>query len=505
MIGAAGEGRGVARPRSVARAIQASVNSSLDTIRLTNPQRQFVSLPWRKAVWRGPNTVGKSVALAWHLVHCARGTHPYAKLLNLPPPPVRLLVVSESWTQMDPLCEKIYGFLPKNEIDDRVEYETGGGFSGMREPRIPFVAGPGNPRGHATGSVIHFGTYKQGAKRIAGGQYHGIAADEPMPDAVFGELQPRTSRFHAWQRFTFTPTPESPDLTYLRELLAKSTKYHAKHGRWHPGHWREMQTAVDLDAMTPRGGLVEVPWKTQRELDELIDSYLEIERGMRTRGDWDPIVGDRILTAYGPANLTHETELPAGRVWYLCVALDHGAKAGRQAVVLVACSEDGEEIRYFDEVVSDGRTSSREDAIAILEMLRRHGWTWADVDHWVGDRSHGGDRFGNAKSNDDLMKEFAAIIGLTEYQLRGKGLDLITPFKDKGSVYRGLRLMNGLFKSRRAIVHSRCIKLIEGITGWAGAKDDPLKDRVDAARYGTERLHDERRLRPYIPTAVNID
>lgn len=474
-------------------ATQAAVlsgGSRLATVRLTAPQKAFASNPARKLIWRGANTIGKSVGLAWHVIHALRGTHPY---VQLPRPPVRLLVVSESWAQMDPLCEKLWSFLDRDEIDDRVTYSPGEGFRGFREPHIPFVRGPGNPTRGKVGSVLHFATYKQGAKRIAGGQFHGIAADEPMPETVFGELMPRLSRYHGWCRMTFTPTPESPDLTYLREEIGKANAYYKAQGKYSPAHWRELVTEVNLDALTPRGGLVEVPWKTQDELDELISSYLDIERGMRVRGDWDPVSVDRLLTAYSPDNVIAERHLPAGR-WYVAVGIDHGAKAGRQAAMLVAIDEDGREVRYLDEAVSDGRTSPKDDAQAILEMLKRHGWTWQDVDHWVGDRSHSGDRFGNAKSNQDLMHAFTEILATPEHQLRGRGLDIQIPRKERGSMYRGIRLMNGLFKEKKARVHARCTNLIDAITGWGGALDDAKKDRIDAARYATERLFDERRL-----------
>jgi len=475
---------------ALARAAQKSQGGRLDSVRLTAPQRAFASNPARRLIWRGANTIGKSVGLAWHVVHALRGTHPY---LQLPRPPVRLLVVSESWAQMDPLCEKLWNFLDPGEVDDRVTYSPGEGFRGFREPHIPFVSGPGNPTRGKVGSVLHFATYKQGAKRIAGGQFHGIAADEPMPETVFGELAPRLSRYHGWFRMTFTPTPESPDLTYLREEVAKAHAHYRATGQWHSAHWRELVTEVNLDALTPRGGLVEVPWKTQDELDELIASYLDIERGMRVRGDWDPVSVDRLLTAYSNDNLVAERGLPGGR-WYIAVGIDHGAKAGRQAAMLVAIDEEGKEVRYLDEACSDGRTSPKDDATAILDMLRRHGWTWEDVDHWVGDRSHSGDRFGNAKSNQDLMQAFTEVLNTPEHRLRGKGLDIQIPRKERGSMYRGIRLMNGLFKERRAFIHARCQSLIEAITGWGGALDDAKKDRIDAARYATERLFDERRL-----------
>ena len=81
----------------IAQAAELSAGSRLATVRLTKPQYQFASNPARKLIWRGANTIGKSVGLAWHVVHALRGTHPY---VQLPKPPVRLLVVSENYPQL---------------------------------------------------------------------------------------------------------------------------------------------------------------------------------------------------------------------------------------------------------------------------------------------------------------------------------------------------------------------------------------------------------------------
>lgn len=474
-------------------AAEASVADPLALARLTTPQAAFCASAAQRLLWRGGNTIGKSYAAAYDLIHAARGTHP---LRRVPRGPARLLVVSESWAQMDPLCEKIWALLPKGEIDPVVYYEPGEGFRGYREPHIAFRSGPG------AGSVIHFATYAQGSGRIAGGQFHGIWGDEPMPQSVYGELLPRLSRYNGTFRITMTPTPESPPLAYLREIIERSKAHKARHGTLPPGGWEEQQTSITLDALTLRGALVEHPWKTAAELTELLESYLDIERGMREHGDWDAVVAGRWLSAYGPKNEFDGAD-PTGTL-YLAVGIDHGAKAGRQAAVLVACSEDGDHAWYLDECISDGRTSSREDAEAILAMVRRHGWEWDAVDHWVGDRAHGGDRYGNAKSNADLMHEFSDILGVSESRLRAKGLDLATPYKAHRSVSRGLRVMNSLFKQEQASVHCRCPKLIEAIKNWEGALDDPLKDRLDAARYATERLLEARRLRPRVEAAARI-
>jgi len=470
--------------RALALARKTSTRSQrnpLPHVRLTTPQTDFASLLPRRALWRGANQIGKTYGLSFDIVHTARGTHPLRPVHR---PPVRLLVIGESWTQMDPLCAKLWDMLPKDEIDERVRYEPGGGFAGFKNPRIPFVSGPG------AGSVIIFATYEQGAKRIAGGSYHGAYLDEPPPERVYGEVMPRLSRFNGTLRISMTPTPESPPLEYLRKKVKEGTI-------------AELHTSLTMDAITVRGGLLEKPWKTPEEIEDLIAGYLEVERGMRVEGDWDPVLAGRWFTAFGDGCVTNEG--PGELVW-TAIGIDHGAKAGRQAAQLVCCSDDGERVWYLDEARSDGRTSTEDDARAILAMIERHPWIggWSEIDYWVGDRAHGGDYWGNAKSNSDLMMAFSKIIGRPRRHLHAEGLKLFTPNKRRGSITRGVRLMNSLFKENQATVNLRCQGLIEGMKRWEGRPDDHHKDPIDAARYATELLFDRAVLRPRREVAARI-
>lgn len=434
--------------------------------RLTGPQQEFAASSDRFLLWRGGNQIGKSHGLAYFIVTYAMQRNPFRETPKLP---VKILFVSESWTQMDPFCAKLWELLPKDQIDPRLRYEPGGGIRGFKEPRIVFTSGP------AKGSMIVLATYEQGSKRIAGGSYHLAVLDEPSPESVLGEILPRLSRYNGELRIGMTPTPESPPQKYLREMV-------------HDGRVREIQTSMNEANITVQGQLVPKGWKTQAEIESDLAGYLEIERGMREHGDWDPVVAGRWLTGFTPENLF--TAIPEGK-FYVAVGIDHGAKAGRQSASLVVCVDGGVPVYFLDEAISDERTSQHDDARNILQMLERHPWIggWKGVDYWVGDRSSGGDIFGNAKSNADLMDAFAMVLGITKSDLRFGGLTIRTPYKNKGSVFRGLRLMNGLFMEKNAFVHEKCEALQESLMGWRGNSDDPLKDRIDSARYALEELH----------------
>ena len=437
----------------------------LRNVRLTDPQLTFLSDTRRKLLWRGGNSIGKTFAHVLHVVHTARGTHPWQSIAR---GPKQLMLAGYSFAQMDPLCRALWAILPKDEIDPRVEYVPRQGFRGFKEPVIPFIRGPG------AGSVIAFATYKQGSGRIMGDQLHYFGMDEPPPSGVWGEAQPRLNRHHGQARVTMTPTPESPPLEYMRKIVEE-------------GRLAELQTTLNVAAVTRRGGLVEAPWMSEAEIEEALADYLDDELPMRRDGAWDALVSGRWLSAVTDATVIDV--LPEAG-WYVAVGIDHGAKAGRQYATLVLASPDGDEIVIADEAHADGVTTTREDAQAVLQMLQRNGIAWHQVDHWRGDRRHAGDFWGNEKTNRELSREICDEIGIRQREAGERGLRIRTPRKYSGSVRFGFRLINSLAKAERLKVHRRCEGFRAGAKGWVGRPEDPLKDPLDAARYAIEALHD---------------
>lgn len=437
----------------------------LRNVRLTDPQAAFLRDDRRKLLWRGGNSIGKTFAHCLHIIHLARGTHPWQRVA---PGPKQLMLAGYSFGQMDPLCRALWSMLPKEEVDPKISYVPRQGFRGYKEPVIPLVRGPG------AGSVIAFATYKQGSSRIMGDQLHYFGMDEPPPSGVWGEAQPRVNRHRGQMRVTMTPTPDSPPLGYMRELVEK-------------GQLAELQTSLTVDAVTRRGGLVEAPWMTEADIEEALESYLDDELPMRRDGAWDALVSGRWLSAVTDDLMIDE--LPE-LGWYVAVGIDHGAKAGRQYATLVLASPDGDHVIVADEAHADGVTTTREDAQAILAMLQRNGIAWHQVDHWRGDRRHAGDFWGNEKTNRELAREICDELGIRLRDAGERGLRIRTPRKYSGSVRFGFRLVNSLAKAKRLQYHRRCNGFREGARGWSGRPDDPLKDPLDAARYAIEALHD---------------
>ena len=437
---------------------------ALDTVRLTTPQRLFVSDPAPEVLWRDGNQIGKSFALAYDIIHRCRGTHPY---LTTRRPPINVLVISISHEQMVPLHEKLWLLSPKDEIEPSTYFTPGRGISG-KPPRLAFTSGPG------AGSVIHFGTYKQGSTRIAGGTYDLVVCDEPPVESMYGEVRPRVMRRRGLIRIAMTPTPDMPDQTWLRDIVEAERIVEHNYGLAEENVW-------------PEGSLA--PWLRQSEIDEYAAGLLEIERAMRMAGAWEPVITGRWLTAFSDDCVSMRGPPAGARLGF---GIDHGmVQQGKQAMILAAfagLNTDRPRVWYLDEYCAEGFTTPEHDAAEIVAMLRRNGLSYSDVDEWVGDRPMRSLRFETKKSNAVLRAELAFKLGLP----REKTRFIRIPKKFDGSVIYGFRLMNTLFDRRddnglpHATIHPRCTNLIEACRRFAGDSRDPHKDVLDAARYITE-------------------
>lgn len=439
----------------------------LDYYQPTAPQADFLRWDVKNGVWRGGNQIGKTLAHAAHVVHFARGTHPWR--LNLPRPPVELLLIGYSWQQMDKLLREVWHFLPPGEADSRLRYEKGGGIKGFKEPRIPLVSGPGK------GSVIHLRTYKQGTESFAGMEVHYVGCDEPPPPGLVGEVLGRTSTHDGETRITMTPTPTSPPQDELR-------------ARVKDGSYLDLQTTLSLAACTPVGG---IPWRSREAIERKILSWLPLERGMRRDGAWEPVREGRQLDAWGEHHKLQE--LPGGE-FDLCISLDHGIRPGRQGVTFLGY--DSSRVIAFAEYRPQGTSSSRDDAQAILRTLQAHDLRIEDVRYWVGDRAADSLKKAVRKDNKRLVEEICIALGarrgdgesISEMRRR-LGLWIPVPEKGEGSVISGISLCNGLLHDDRLFVlEGACPHLVRSIETWEGDMKDPAKDLLDALRYGVERL-----------------
>ena len=440
--------------------------------RLTDPQTEFSSATDRFLLWVGGNSIGKSWGHAFDLVHFARGSHPFRQV---PRGERKLMVAGFSFSQMDPLMEKLWAMLPKGEIHPKLYYAVGQGIKGFKEPIIPFVRGPGR------GSAIYLATYQQGADRIMGFQGHRLSFDEPPPSEVYNEGRPRLNRYRGEMRITMTPTMESPPLEYLKQEVED-------------GKVRMMKTSYNERNITIRGGLVPWAWKRQRDIDEDIAGYSADERPMREHGDWDPVLAGRRLERVTEACfIDGHFSVPAG--WVLAVGMDHGARPGRQWATLVAMNPATGDTVILDEGREPKVTTIDEDAVHIIAMLERNGIRWTEVDYWVGDRATSESYWGDAKSNLDMQRALAAHLRLTSREAAAQGLRIQTMVKGRGSLRRGISMINTLAGRGQLRVRRSCAGFIKGVKEWTGDPQSELKDPLDSARYAIMTMYDGQQVR----------
>jgi phage terminase large subunit-like protein len=448
-----------------ARRIAAVTGSRrLNYLRYTAPQKKFLSDSAPVTLLRGGNQIGKTLALHVDILHSARGTHPFQKCRR---PPLNIVVLSESWEQMGQaggFMEKLWSLIPKGEIDPKTRYDPGRGITG-KPPRLVFVSGPGK------GSVISFGTYRQGARRAAGSTVHRVYLDEPPPGSVYQELVVRVLRFNGKVRIGFTPVLDMPDQRYLRQLV--EAEEISEHNPW-------LTEANCWPVGNP------APWLPQSRIDRMARSLPEAVRAMRIEGSWDPVLTTQWLSNFDRAKHISITPPPMGA--YLGIGIDHGTNAGKQAAVLFAAVDRNgiaPRVWFLDEYIGHGITGIEEDATGILEMLDRNRLKWRDIDAWIGDRPTGESRYLVRKSNGQLRKHLA-------YQSKAPLKDfpvIVVPKKYHGSVEHGLWRLNDVMGradddgTAHCHIHPNAARFIEFAERFAGDSADPLKDVGDAGRY----------------------
>ena len=429
----------------------------IDRMRLTANQREFLKSTEQRVVWRDANQIGKSWGLAYDAIQFCRGKHP----VQTHRPPVRVIVAGTSVEQMEPLMRTIWELLPRDEIDPNVDYVPGRGITG-KPPRIEFVSGPGK------GSLIKFVTYQQGAKRLAGATVHRGICDEPPPEEMIGELWPRLFRFGGSLRLGFTPTPDSPPLKYLYDLVSK-------------GEVREINHGLTESACWPMGA--PVPWKTQAQIDEYEAGLLEHEREMRMGRSWFATTRGAWLRSFSDACIKPFTwsDIPGEHV--LLVGNDHGTAVGKQVAMLVAVSDPFSmtpKVWWIAETINEGFSTPEDDAQRIKAMLDSVDVRYEDVDHWVGDVPTGAKKYELRKSNSLLRHALGVVYRISRPRR------IHEPVKYHSSLTDGCRTINAIFEHGNGFVHPRCEQFIMGCRTFDGHPAHPYKDPLDAGRYPVE-------------------
>ena len=92
-----------------------------DYAQWTRPQRLWMSEQAPLALWRDGNALGKSTAAAIMIHDAARGFARFAPIVRKPP--VSIMVCGPSWSQMEPLAQKIWAYAPKGELNPANDFD----------------------------------------------------------------------------------------------------------------------------------------------------------------------------------------------------------------------------------------------------------------------------------------------------------------------------------------------------------------------------------------------
>lgn len=439
----------------------------IDYAQNTRPQRLWMSETAPIALWRDGNALGKSTAAAIMIHDAARGVARFAPIVRKPP--VSILVLGISWSQMEPLADKIWAYAPKDELDPRNGFEPGMFITG-KPPRLKYVSGPGKK------TVIHFATYGQGAGRIAGSQHDYVFTDEPLPESIYGELRPRLIRRKGRLRMNFTPTLSSPtDVQYLRKFIADGKIVEHNYTLREENTWLEGAPS---------------PYMTQLEIDTMASELILAERNMRLGLSWDPITEGRWIDGFDDyTNMYAEGGPEKDGATFFGIGMDHGVAPNKQKATLIAVRQPYGHtplVHYMDAVDVPGSLSEEMFAELILAVLERNGLKYDDISTWVGDRAISSKKAGGViKSNARVRTALALILKRQLWQTQ----PIATPNKFSGSVMWGCQVMNALFLHNLAYVNRpHCPGLREAILSFAGDPHAPCKDILDSARYITEKM-----------------
>lgn len=427
----------------------------------------FLADASQRKLLRKANQIGGSTVLCADCVHEVRGTNPYRERMFAGPINVVWAGVSlEQMYQPGGVVSKLWQMLPVGEVHPKIRFVPGKGIIGTKYPHIPIVAGPG------AGSNIILRTYQQDAQTVAGMTIHHVYGDEPMPEALYAEFNPRLWKNNGRLTIGFTPTPDMPDMTYLRTLVDD-------------GVFREHHVPMTEAACWPEG--YARPFYTADDIARMMAETPEAQRPMRFQAAWDPFVTDRWLTSFNrSSNVSSFNLADIPRENVVIVGTDHGLQPGKHATMFVAVV-DGDTPRprawVFAEYNPEGRNTPEENAEGIIATLRGLGLDYWDVDEWVGDQPARDRTWVVRKSNKELRTELARALSIDVNTAKF----IYPPDKSRGTVLGGLSTMNAMFERGDLVVHERCDRFIKACEEFRGRKDDKHKDILDAGRYALMR------------------
>jgi hypothetical protein len=447
-------------------------------------QHGFLNDDSKRKLFRAGNQAhGKTMAglaeIHWRCV----GDHPF---IDVPPGPIEAWCICASWSQSVHIQSKMHDLIGRTgDLVDDQPFDPKNGY-GAKNPMIRYKCG----------SIVRFRTTQQGSINLAGATIDVAMFDEPPASPrIFSEVQKRLIRRNGTLILTLTPIGAPCD--WLKEQVKA-------------GHISETWVRLESENLIPVGKseplqLEDGSPMDQDWIDGVISETLPHEVGVICHGEWEIRTVGRVFGSFSePVHIT--PDFPVGEV-KLSLGMDWGDGANfSQVATLVAIDDSTDYPKLFvlDEYVSDGTTTIDMDAGAIIEMLRRNGLTWSNLDYVFGDRVWSGRR-GNLskKSNTEFLRAMGKLLKLPQSRMRPQ----IHTVKrgaghGRGSLSQGCRFLhNAMIRPDHFHVNPRCTRLIDAFNRW-DYSDDQWKHILDALRYSLDRWIFTRRKRLIQPVRL---
>lgn len=452
----------------------------LATIEFTDPQLEalrstdrFIWLRWGNQL---PG-LGKSIVMACESIYYCLNSHPYKET---PKRPVDVFFFSASTAQSKSIQRKIWNLVPKSELSPATRYDPVIGFRGQ-ETCCMFK----------NGSKIWFKTLESETTSWAGNEVDLICVDEPLPSSnanlIFSEMQKRVQTRNgrivlgfapvgqdcSWLIPLITPTEEKPN-PLIRDL----------HKRCEAQHF--IISATGRILKTAAGEVCDQAW-----IDKITELEIPYFREIRIHAEFDGIMDGSLFTTFDRnVHIKKPHEIPKNIIRYK-LGIDHGSgKDFSSAAVLVGIVENIEkkETYYYvlDEYVSTQQTTTGMDAKGILDMLKRNGLKWYDLQTAFGDRVHQ-PKTVNQKSNTDLSRALCYEMEVLTHQFKPP-IECAKRGERHGNGSSGIRIrwLNEQLVENKLFINSRCQKLIESFLKFDGSERSKQKHQIDALAYSLD-------------------
>lgn len=451
-------------------------------VRWTVPQLALLGCVDPYYQLRTGNQFGKTWAGCGEVIFRCLGQHPYKRVR---PPPIEAWIVCKSWSQSIAIQKKLWTLLPKDELVPGTTFSEKNGFAGVQKA-VEF----------RNGSVIRIKTIGQDTMDLESATIHLVWIDEPLgDDGTFSALQMRLRRTGGHIMITQTPAT-SGDLTWLRKLC-ESGQMRDLHFRMEAANFIPEGSAEPLMTMDPDSG--ELVPMDQAWCDAERAKTFSWQRGVRCDGEWQYENTEKALEAFNREKhvrdlLGADRGLLPARV-QISDGIDLGEDALRTCGVHVYVDTSGQHPRVFvvSEYVPQAATTVEMDAAGLVEMQRRAGDTWADLDYAWCDKRYEGRT--TKKSAANLAEAVATHLGLRDEL--DPGIRVAKRGLKRDHFWDSVKWLHAtMMRPDCFYVDESCAWLIEAIEKWNGKENHIYKDVIDALRYALRHLWGARRGAP---------